>query len=305
MQFKPWIRCPPDLLKMGPSLKHKGRKNVPKPEQLMLKTLKCFPTSLWVPGQWQKRVHQQRGTPAESKEKHVITVQSVICKLVLFNDLTMLWSFLQNTFSSRPFRYSSRYFCGSKAEDDFVVAKYNALESVKRHITCKHGNKSCAENMWVLNTDVSRPGAKGALAFVFVSGTILLEVLLVRSVPCRLGISSDMALSCCLSFVNLWKKCKYWKCLSLFLNAAFLRMTDGQYSNTLINIQTLTGAANESSSCAYKGLDAALGSVCISSSLSSGRGRALAAPCRVCLHGPDGAWRSDSHGSGITIKGHK
>lgn len=61
--------------------------------------------------------------------------------------------------------------------------------------------------MWLLNTDVSRPGAKGALAFLFVSGTILLEVLLVRSVPCRLGISSDMALSCCLSFVNL--KCKY------------------------------------------------------------------------------------------------
>lgn len=33
--------------------------------------------------------------------------------------------------------------------------------------------------------------------------TILLEVLLVRSVPCRLGISSDIALSCCLSFANL------------------------------------------------------------------------------------------------------
>lgn len=151
------------------------------------------------------------------KKKHVITTQTIICKLVFFNDLTMLWSFLQNTFSSRPFRYSSRYFCGSKAEDDFVVAKYNTLESVKRHITCKHGNRICAENMWVLNTDVSRPGAKGALAFISVSGTILLEVLLVRSVPCRLGISSDMALSCCLSFVNLWKKCKYWKCLSLSL----------------------------------------------------------------------------------------
>lgn len=39
--------------------------------------------------------------------------------------------------------------------------------------------------------------------------TILLEVLLVRSVPCRLGISSDMALSCCLSFANLWEKFEY------------------------------------------------------------------------------------------------
>lgn len=36
--------------------------------------------------------------------------------------------------------------------------------------------------------------------------TILLEVLLVRSVPCKLGISSDIALSCCLSFVNLEEK---------------------------------------------------------------------------------------------------
>ena len=36
--------------------------------------------------------------------------------------------------------------------------------------------------------------------------TILLEVLLVRSVPCKLGISSDMALSCCLSFANLQEK---------------------------------------------------------------------------------------------------
>lgn len=39
--------------------------------------------------------------------------------------------------------------------------------------------------------------------------TILLEVLLVRSVPCRLGISSDMALSCCLSFANLSEKFEY------------------------------------------------------------------------------------------------
>lgn len=150
------------------------------------------------------------------KKKQVSTVQTVICKLVFFNDLTMLWSFLQNTFSSRPFRYSSRYFCGSKAEDDFVLAKHNTLECQTSYYM-EYRNKICAENMWLLNTDVSRPGAKGALAFLFVSGTILLEVLLVRSVPCRLGISSDMALSCCLSFVNLWKKCKYWKCLSLSL----------------------------------------------------------------------------------------
>lgn len=38
---------------------------------------------------------------------------------------------------------------------------------------------------------------------ICLSITILLEVLLVRSVPCRLGISSDIALSCCLSFANL------------------------------------------------------------------------------------------------------
>lgn len=154
------------------------------------------------------------------KKKHVITVQTIIRKLVSFNNPTMLWSFLQNTFSRRPFRYSSRYFCGSKAKDDFGLAKYNTLESVKHHNTCNHGNKICAENMWLLDTDVSGPGTKGALAFLIVSGTILLEVLLVRSVPCRLGISSDMALSCCLSFVNLWKKCKYWKCLSLSLDMA-------------------------------------------------------------------------------------
>lgn len=54
-------------------------------------------------------------------------------------------------------------------------------------------------------------------------------------------------------------------------------------------MQTLKGAANESSSCAYKGLDAAPGSVCISSLLSSGMGRALAALCRVYRHGPDRA----------------
>lgn len=99
------------------------------------------------------------------KEKHAITVHTVICKLVFLNDLTMLWSFLQNTFSSRPFRYSSRYFCGSKAEDDFVVAEYNTFESVKHQITCNHRSKICAENMWVLNTDVSRPGAKAVLVF--------------------------------------------------------------------------------------------------------------------------------------------
>lgn len=66
-------------------------------------------------------------------------------------------------------------------------------------------------------------------------------------------------------------------------------MADGQYLYTQISMQTLKGAANESSSCAYKGLDAAPGSVCISSSLSSGMGRALAALCRVYQHGPDRA----------------
>lgn len=61
----------------------------------------------------------------------------------------------------------------------------------------------------------------------------------------------------------------------------------GQYLHPQITKQTLPGAASESSSCACKGLDAAPGIVCISSSLSSGTGRALAALCRACLRGPD------------------
>lgn len=66
------------------------------------------------------------------------------------------------------------------------------------------------------------------LLYMFPSGlfdTILLEVLLVRSVPCRLGISSDMALSCCRSFANLLKKFEYSKqCVQQFIAQISLRV---------------------------------------------------------------------------------
>lgn len=52
--------------------------------------------------------------------------------------------------------------------------------------------------------------------------------------------------------------------------------------------QTLPEAAGEASSCACKGLDAAPGSACTSSSLSSGSGRVLAALCTGCPRGPGG-----------------
>lgn len=58
--------------------------------------------------------------------------------------------------------------------------------------------------------------------------------------------------------------------------------------HTQIVMLTLPGAANEASSCACKGLDAAPGSVCTSSLLSSESGHVLAALCTGCLHGPGG-----------------
>lgn len=130
--------------------------------------------------------------------------------------------------------------------------------------------------------------------------TILLEVLLVRSVPCRLGISSDMALSCCLSLENLQEKIWIFKQLNTDhekLKATweigsripqrdrevYLHDYDKQAC-----AQTLPEAAGEASSCACKGLDAAPGSACTSSSLSSGSGHVLAALCTGCPHGPGG-----------------
>lgn len=51
---------------------------------------------------------------------------------------------------------------------------------------------------------------------------------------------------------------------------------------------TFPEAANEPSSCACKGLGAAPGSACTSSSLTSGTGHVLAALCTGCPHGPGG-----------------
>lgn len=51
---------------------------------------------------------------------------------------------------------------------------------------------------------------------------------------------------------------------------------------------TLPGAATEASSCACKGLDGVPGSVCTSSSLSSGSGHVSAALCTGYLRGPGG-----------------
>lgn len=129
--------------------------------------------------------------------------------------------------------------------------------------------------------------------------TILLEVLLVRSFPCRLGISSDMALSCCLSFANLWEKFEYSK-------YSVLEKSDNKNHITQISIAglsewgvdlhdekqkdwpTFPEAASEASSCACKGLDGALGSACTSSSQPSGSGRVWAARYTGCWHGPGG-----------------
>lgn len=193
-----------------------------------------------------------------------------------------------------------------------VLARRNSLESeTKSNVNLC--DWKCSNCMWFLKLQLSnskngeRVGVKYQcvwakcksfnLFFPFVHiyfemfPTILLEVLLVRSVPCKLGISSDMALSCCLSFANLSGKSEHSKRWGLLPKMPWRSsFSERQYLQTQITMQTLTGAASESSSCACKGLDAAPGTVCISSWRSSGRGRALAARCRACPRGPGRTW---------------